>query len=184
MQYKYISDLHLFDVYSLDWRDNFPTLEAYAMCLIENWNAFTEPDDVVILVGDVGHYCPKTLEVLRRLKGTIILVKGNHDVVWGSDLYTCGLFKGIHDEINSTGLFVKHIPDEPQGLSKYYIHGHHHRYDMPGMLGALKLYAGDVYRLNCAADLNNHRPCTIQELILNKELMIEDFRERGLLTGG
>lgn len=52
---------------------------------------------------------------------------------------------------------------------------------MPGMYNKLRSYVQDVYRLNCAADLNNHRPCTLQELMLNKELMIERYKGIGII---
>jgi calcineurin-like phosphoesterase family protein len=146
-----------------------------------NWNNFTNPDDIVIIAGDIGHYCPRTVDVLKKLNGTKILVIGNHDIIWGNNLYTCGCFQGIHTVIDTKDLYVEHIPEHLQGIKKYHIHGHHHRYDMPGMQHTLKLYAADPYRLNCAADLNNNRPCTLQELILNKEVMLDKFQEIGLL---
>ena len=184
MQYKYISDLHLYDMDSIDWRPEFQNLDKYAIHLIDNWNAFTNPDDIVIIVGDIGHKCPRTVEVLKRLKGKKILVLGNHDYIWGSYLYTCGVFDGIHEKLCYNDIHIQHIPDSLTRDCKFYIHGHHHRYDMSGMQNALQLYANDTYRLNCAADLNNNKPCTIQELLLNKELLLDSYREKGLLLGG
>ena len=181
MQCRYISDLHLYDIYSIDWRPKFNNLDLYAANLIDSWNESTEDNDIVIIGGDIGHYCPKTLEVLSRLKGIKILVIGNHDLAWGSKLYTCGLFSGIHEVIEKNNIHIQHIPETYTGNCQFYIHGHHHRYDMPGMQNVLSQYARDTYRLNCAADMNNNRPCTIQELILNKEVNLERYRERGIL---
>lgn len=177
MQCRYISDLHLYDAYSIEWRGDIYNynLDLYAINLMDTWNTFTSTDDIVIVVGDIGNYCPRTLDVLSRLNGTKILVKGNHDIQWHTELYRCGIFKGIHDEISNNGIFVKHNPYGDRGDCKYYIHGHHHRYDMPGMNSALQLYARDVFRLNCAADLLNNKPCTIQELILQKELLVDKY---------
>lgn len=184
MQVKYISDLHLYDISSLDWRKDIDNLDKYATNLIDGWNEFTEPNEIVILVGDIGTYCTRTLEVLKRLHGIKILVTGNHDLAWGSNIYTCGIFSGVHTSIDRNNVFIQHIPDAYSGTCQFFVHGHHHRYDMPGMQKALQLYARDTYRLNCAADLNNNRPCTLQELMLNKELLLESSRENGLLTGG
>lgn len=181
MQFKYISDLHLYDITSIDWRPEFPNLDLYAIDLMDKWNAFTEPDDIVILVGDIGHYCPYTVAVLKKLKGIKILVTGNHDVAWGNNLYTCGVFSGIHNVVERNNIHIQHIPETYTGTCQFYIHGHHHRYDTPGMQNALNLYVRDTYRLNCAADLNGNRPCTIQELMLNKEVLLDKYRSRGIL---
>lgn len=181
MQYKYISDLHLFDITSTDWRPQFPELEDYASYLVDSWNAFTEPDDVVIIDGDIGHFCPYTIETLKKLNGIKILVIGNHDITWGSNLYNCGVFSGVHNSIEQNGIYIQHIPEEYHGSCQFYIHGHHHRYDMPGMYNKLRQYAADTYRLNCAADMNNHHPCTLQELILNKEVNLDRYRSMGIL---
>ena len=181
MQIKHISDLHLFDSYSLDWRSDFKTLESFADYLLEEWNRFTEPNDIVIIVGDIGFYCPKTIEVLKKLNGRKILVKGNHDIEWGSNLYTCGVFGGVHDYISSNGIYVQHIPEVINTPHQYYIHGHHHRYDMPGMQRKLEQYAQDTYRLNCAADLLDFHPQSITELILSKEVLLDDMRISGLI---
>lgn len=181
MQYKFISDTHIYDMSSLDWRPQFSTLESYIIDLIDNWNAFTEPDDIVIMVGDIGHYCPRTIDVLNKLNGTKILIVGNHDISWGRNIYSCGVFSGVHDSLDTRGIHIQHIPEEYTGSCEFYIHGHHHRYDMPGMQNALQLYARDTYRFNCAADINNNRPCTIQELMLNKALLLDSCESRGLL---
>ena len=114
-----------------------------------------------------------------------MLVVGNHDVEWGNYIYTCGVFKGIH-EIASLfdDIYIKHIPefnDIEMHKYRYLIHGHHHRYDMPNMSMKLSQYARNGKRLNCAADMNNNRPCTLQELILNKEVSLERYREMGLI---
>lgn len=182
MQCRYISDLHLYDISSVEWRlGYYQNLDYYASSLIDTWNAFTDPEDCVILVGDIGHFCPRTIEVLKKLHGVKILVIGNHDSDWGNNIYTCGVFSGIHRCIERNDIHVQHIPEEYHGNCQFYVHGHHHRYDMPGMQKALVAYARDTYRLNCAADLNGNRPCTLQELMLNKEVLLDNYRTNGLL---
>lgn len=182
MRVKYIADLHLYDISSIDWRPSFSGLDEYAEHLCESWNAFTEKDDTIIIVGDVGTYCERTLKVLKALKGNLVLVKGNHDLTWGNNVYSCGVFQGVYDELISDDLVIQHLPTEgTNSVNKFFIHGHHHRYDTPGMQNKLAKYVTDVYRYNCAADLNNNKPCTLQDLMLNKEVMIESYVARGLL---
>lgn len=183
MSTKYIADLHLYDSYSVDWRSYLSlSLDGYAEFLIKEWNSSTEDSDVVILAGDLGHFCPMTIEVLKQLKGVKILVLGNHDTVWGDALYDNRLFAGTHEQILSNGIFVAHKPDvvKPPNYT-YFIHGHHHTYDTLGMRSCLKDYAKDTYRLNCAADLIGHKPRTLQGLILQKELLLEKYQSKNLI---
>lgn len=172
---RFISDLHLYDMYSMDWRK--VPLDVYANTLVENWNTTVSPEDLTIIVGDIGHYCPKSVNTLKSLNGRKILVLGNHDVEWGNEVYRCGVFSGVHNSVHLSGIDITHIPDESCIKSRYYIHGHHHDYKHYTMLYALKTYARDTYRLNCASDLIGNKPCTLQELVLQKELLLDKMSE-------
>lgn len=172
---RFIADIHAYDVYSQDWRKT--SLEAYASKLKENWNRVVSSNDVTIVVGDIGHYCPKTIQLYKELAGKKILVMGNHDVEWGRDLYTCGIFSGIHQMINLEGIDVIHIPDEITYKTHYYIHGHHHYYNTYTMRQKLQAYVKDTFRLNCASDLIGDTPRTLTELVLQKELLLDNMKD-------
>lgn len=167
--------MHLFDSYSFDWRPQYPSLESYAQDLCAVWTQFVDANDIVIIVGDIGTNCKFTVNLLKSLPGKKVLVKGNHDLIWGKNLWSCGVFQGIYDEIVDGNVYVKHIPDTVV-TNKYFVHGHHHLYTTPNMGKELKLYAADTYRLNCCADLVHNKPMTLQELIINKEVYIDEYR--------
>lgn len=174
----------MYDPTVFDWRPQFNDLYKMATYIIDTWNGSTESNDVVILAGDIGTYCTQTLDALKQLNGIKILVVGNHDIIWGRHLYDTGLFAGVHDAITSQNVFVQHIPTKLVGNEgKYFVHGHHHRYDMPGMQKSLMSYIADTYRLNCAADLIGFKPRTLQDLILQKELLIDKYREMNIIGG-
>lgn len=179
MQIKYISDLHIYDVYSLGWRGNI-TLEYFADSLEYTWNSSTDEDEMVIIVGDIGYCCDKTKDLIRRLNGKKVLIIGNHDLAWGKDLYDNSLFQGVYPALSMNGLHVQHIPTLDIKCD-YFVHGHHHRYDMPGMHNALKQYQQNSRLLNCSADLLKCKPMTLPELITNKEMVIEDYISRHIL---
>lgn len=187
MQIRLIADLHLYDSYSYAWRQELDmNIDRFAAMQIDCWNAVCDDDTIVILVGDIGKPCPATRACLKRLKGIKVLVTGNHDTAWGSDIYDANLFSGTHEFIERNGMYIRHIPDTQafkQSGATYFVHGHHHRYDLPGMQRELQLYARDVYRLNCCTDLIGYTPRTLQELILQKELLLDRYREKGLLGG-
>ena len=61
---------------------NRPFVDADEMneCLIENWNAVVDKDDVVFHLGDFAFGDPhKAAEIANRLNGKKYLVIGNHD---------------------------------------------------------------------------------------------------------
>ncbi|MHC3377612.1 metallophosphoesterase [Ligilactobacillus equi] len=85
------SDTHFFDQHLLG-RTNFadrPFLDAYDMNekIIAHWNEVVAPEDTVYHLGDIAvHFVrPESqshqdvYELLQRLNGNLVLIKGNHD---------------------------------------------------------------------------------------------------------
>lgn len=171
MDIRYIADTHLYYAESLSWRHE--SLDDYANSLIMNYNGTVMDDTVVRWVGDIGEYCSKTIEVLKELRGHKILVLGNHDKLWPREVLN-SLFDEVCDRIHSHNVFVQHIPPIMETSSCYVIHGHHHEYDSLSMLKVRNDYLHDRSRYNCAADLNGNKPCTLRQLMVNKE----NLRER------
>ena len=171
---RYVSDLHLYDNDVIHSRFPNWSEEYYANFIRHNWELSVNEDDCVIIVGDVGIPVEQTFNVIRSLSGNKVLVVGNHDVCWGPKLYDSSMFVGTHEYISMEGIYIQHIPDFDANVAnthQYLIHGHHHDYFAYGMQTQLLLYLADTNRLNCAVDQNNYTPCTLQELIINKELL-------------
>lgn len=58
----------------------FSSVEEMDELMIKNWNSVVGRDDRVYLLGDVSfHKRNDTWNIIRRLKGNIYLVMGNHD---------------------------------------------------------------------------------------------------------
>lgn len=173
MDIRYIADTHLYYADSLSWRSM--SLDEYANDLVINYNSSVTDDTVVRWVGDIGEYCQQTIDVLKALRGRKILVMGNHDELWPrSELEK--LFEDVCIRLHSKNVFVQHIP--VSGLetdSCYVIHGHHHEYDSLLMSSMRSSYLRDRTRYNCAADLNGNRPCTLRQLMINKETLREKY---------
>jgi len=84
-----ISDLHL-DINNTKPMDIFgPVWNNYLDKIIDSWNSQVTEDDIVILAGDYS-WAMKLEEVvpdfefLNNLKGTKIIIRGNHDYWWSS----------------------------------------------------------------------------------------------------
>lgn len=82
-----ISDMH-FNHHNIcgeegfvETRRRFADVDEMNAYLIKTWNKRVKPEDTVYHLGDFAmNQKPKdTLEILRKLNGTIIMVKGNHD---------------------------------------------------------------------------------------------------------
>lgn len=77
----YISDTHFghSGVIRFDNRP-FMSVEEMEEAIIERWNSAVTDDDTVYVLGDFSWYKEeKTLEILGRLPGRKVLIKGNHD---------------------------------------------------------------------------------------------------------
>lgn len=81
MKRLYIADWHFGhkNVLHFDNRP-FKTVEEMNVALVENWNRVVNPDDLVYVLGDM-FWCKSSeaIPILKQLKGTKFLVKGNHD---------------------------------------------------------------------------------------------------------
>ncbi len=89
MQIYSISDLHL-DIHNTKPMDIFgPVWKNYLDKIIDSWNEQVTDEDVVILAGDYSwamklEEVEPDFEFLNNLKGTKIIIRGNHDYWWSS----------------------------------------------------------------------------------------------------
>lgn len=79
----YISDTHFGHANAIKFDSRpFKTVEEMDNTLIKNWNNVVKDDDTVYVVWDFSWYKEdKTLEILEKLNGHKVLIKGNHDKV-------------------------------------------------------------------------------------------------------
>ncbi len=137
------------------------------------WSLLVEPDDVIIVVGDLTAGLKGRKDDLKaligRLPGKKVLVKGNHDHQKDEFYLEAGFLKVV-DYIHVNGLLFAHVPDTPESetshphpwaqitkmLREKYnpvltIHGHDHRVSIPEYPG----------HFNCAADRHNYMPFSL-----------------------
>ena len=95
--------------------------------LIVNWNSVVNPTDLVIHVGDFCDSGEVDLrEYRKRLNGSIILIKGNHDNL-PDDVYNA-VFQSVHERllIDELKLVFLHCPDIEGVAGFRQIYGHLH----------------------------------------------------------
>lgn len=93
--------------------------------MIKAWNERVSPKDKVYHLGDVA-IARKKLDVLYRLNGDKILIRGNHDIFKLED-YTKH-FRDIRSYHIMNGMVLSHVPIHPDSLERFgcNIHGHTH----------------------------------------------------------
>lgn len=129
MAIKYIGNWHYGHKNSIAF-DNRPfgSVEEMNEALIQNWNGAVGPEDTVYILGDM-FWCGATaaVEALERLKGTKVLVKGNHDHQKSAEFRQ--QFKQISDylEIEDIGRNVV-LCHYPIPCFKNHYHGWFHLY--------------------------------------------------------
>lgn len=87
----FTSDWHIGHANSIKFDNRpFTDIEHMHRVLINNYNASVKENDICYFLGDIGvSNAEKTKEVISKLKGTKILIAGNHDLGINS-MYDCG----------------------------------------------------------------------------------------------
>ena len=106
----------------------FTSTEEMDETMIERWNAKVKPQDTVYHLGDVV-INKKYLNLVERLNGRKILIRGNHDIFGDDDYYNVG-FEQIHGVRVFVDKFIlSHIPLHPDCVTERFkvnVHGHLH----------------------------------------------------------
>lgn len=128
----YISDTH-FGHFNIIRYDNLPfnSVEEMDETIIKNWNDRVSKEDTVYILGDFSWYKEeKTLEILKKLNGNKILIKGNHDRI---STRLAQQFNAITNYIetidNGTKVILSHYPMpfwNGQFRNSVHLYGHVH----------------------------------------------------------
>lgn len=103
----------------------FNSAEEMDEYMIKVWNERVKPNDKVYHLGDVV-INRKFLNVLGRLNGDKILIRGNHDIFKLEDYTT--YFRDVRGYHVMNGLILSHVPVHHDSLARFgaNIHGHLH----------------------------------------------------------
>ena len=157
----------------------FSSVEECDELMIENWNKIVKPTDRVYHLGDVVYKCKNRDEIMQRLNGEKILIKGNHDrdqLGWYMKY-----FKDIRGTHHIDGNYLlSHFPIHPDSKGRFVrgLHGHIH-----GQTVMKPIYSDDYqefgmfpdpwYR-NCCVEVNNYAPIPFELVKEETKKLIED----------
>jgi calcineurin-like phosphoesterase family protein len=93
--------------------------------MVKRWNDAVGPKDKVYHLGDVV-INRKSLQILDRLNGDKVLIKGNHDIFPLKDYVK--YFRDIRAYHVMNGFILSHIPVHKESIARFgaNIHGHTH----------------------------------------------------------
>lgn len=141
----------------------FKDIEEHDNEIVERHNAIVDENDRVYMLGDVA-INRRSLATLGRLRGRLVLVKGNHDIFRLKD-YT-PYFEDIRSYVvqkdkDGNKVILSHIPVHPDSLGRFgtNIHGHMHQNKL------------DDKRYICVSlEHTNYKPIQIHEALAMRGL--------------
>lgn len=150
----------------------FANVKEHDDALIENHNSLVKPGDIVIHIGDFVFFREAYLfmNIFRRLNGTFIVFRGNHDKYFhlqydGKKL--SHYFREYHEsgqgelKIGGEKIFFNHYPCISWNASTHgRIHLFGHRHSSPS-----KVVAHMPNSYDCGVDNNDYKPVHIEEAI-------------------
>lgn len=162
----FTSDLHLGHPAAIKFGNRpFRDVEEMNKTLISNFNSIIKPNDTVYILGDIAYRLPveKTNELIKKLNGKKILIRGNHD-----KKYDKRLFEGIYDyleiSLNKKKIVLMHYPMLEWNCSfhgSYQFHGHIHS---KGDEYNKECKENNIRRYDVGVDANNWYPVSAQQI--------------------
>ena len=191
----YISDLH-FDHTNVIKFDNRPFKDVEEMnnTIINNWNNVVKGGDIVYALGDVLFGDENRFnEIVNKLNGQIVLVKGNHDRLQFNKLNKRKVIKIVdYLEIKDTAfgksykvymshyfmpLFSKH-----RNENCVHLYGHVHNSDEWEFCKEVTKLAQErynskskIFNVGCMLDYMNYTPRTLEQILKNGEQKMVDL---------
>ena len=172
----YIADLHLFhdNIMKHDNRP-FKTSNECVETIINNWNSLIIKKDDVYILGDFTFNNEKGLEVIKQLRGTKYLIKGNHDKI-SPQLYNEFAWVRDYSEIKDGNRLVilSHYPIahwKNADYGSYHLYGHIHMgRDYAPFNDYIQLMKKrnipyNCYNVGCMLPYMNYTPRTLDYLI-------------------
>lgn len=184
----YISDLHLGhgNVLAYDGRP-WIDINKHDDALINNWNGVVNDIDTVYILGDfIWAKENGWADIIRRLNGNKVLIRGNHDPKSFSAT-TKSLFKDIKDykEIKDGGknVVLSHYPIpcfNRHYYGEYHLYGHvHNSFEYGMMLQSRQLMEElystpcNMYNVGAMIDYMGYTPRTLNEITYGFKAMQE-----------
>ena len=155
----------------------FDSVEEMNEVMIENWNSIVKSGDKIYHLGDVFFGQKNIDEIMPRLNGTKVLIKGNHDRLQLTRY--AKYFKDVRGTCHVDGNYLlSHFPIHPDSKGRFVrgLHGHIHSQRVLKCLFTNHdiLKVPDPWYRNCCVEVNNYSPIPFEFIKEETEKLIED----------
>lgn len=207
----YIADCHFYHKNLLTEMDNrpFASVEQMNEYMIEKWNKKVHAHDEVVILGDFSlGFGEETNRILRRLKGKLFLIRGNHDERYLKDkAFDVSRFQWVKDyaEINDNKrkIVLSHYPifcyngqfrRNADGVPlTYMLHGHIHASEDQTLVDRFCEITRTTMRksahqeiampipcqmVNCFCMYSSYMPLTLEEWVELNEKRVQKSRKK------
>lgn len=162
----FTSDLHLGHNAVIRMQNRpFADVEEMNRILIQNYNAVVHKGDTAYILGDLSHHlnAAKANELIQKMNGKKILLKGNHDVNYDPELFEeiCD-FKTV--SFSGQNIALMHYPMLSWPKSRHgsiQLHGHIHA----DMSYNEKNREEGILRYDVGVDANYYYPVSLQQIL-------------------
>ena len=150
--------------------------------IIQRWNEMVGPKDKVYHLGDVAMKSGNIDQVMQRLNGQKVLIKGNHDKFQLG--WYMKYFKDIRGTVHIDGNYLlSHFPIHPDSKGKFVrgLHGHIHNQTVykdietsPLVVKPQIVREPDLWYRNCCVEANDFRPIPFEVIKQETQKLIDD----------
>lgn len=159
----FISDTHFYHSNIIRFAERpFKTVEQMNKTMMDNWNERVDKNDTIIHLGDVGFFkdAHQMTELISKLNGNKILIKGNHDRYTKAQYHTAGFDEIINSTLygpnENTEWETFNLVHKPTVLENQYLH-------LVGHIHQQFIYQGN--NLNMSVEVWNYKPVTMKEIL-------------------
>lgn len=160
----------------------FDSVEELDELMIQNWNEMVKPMDKIYHLGDVFYKSANPEQIMSRLNGDKILVRGNHDRREAQ--WYLKYFRDVRSTFHIEGNYLlSHFPIHPDSKGRFVrnLHGHvHNQLVMKSQVvigidccDKIERVVDPWYR-NCCVERNNYTPVPFEVIKEETEKLIEN----------
>ncbi len=130
--------------------------------MVMQHNRVVSPSDKVYFLGDVAMAKnAKTLDILLRMNGEKVLIKGNHDLAKSNEYLK--YFKDIRGTHQLDGMLLSHVPIHPNSLSRWKVNVHGHLHYNRVTIGDTKVLDHRYFNVSMEC-LDDYTPISLEDL--------------------
>jgi len=158
----FIGDLHLDHGNVHKFRKEFVSDTHHHEHVMEKVLMTVNKKDLLYLMGDSA-FSRSAIELLKEIKGRVILVKGNHD--YPNSRYFLDVVEEVHGITKYKRAWLTHCPIHPAELwGKFNIHGHVHQNTILTDTGEI-----DARYVNVCAENIDYTPISFADIVYWRE---------------